>query len=126
MLSEAGTFVAKSAIVGRVQIVQPQLRSASLLRRTPQEPLPNRQQPAEPQEPPVKDPQWRRKLLFLFAFWKHVAEPSPAGLQMPGLSGLDLQDRLIAKGPRIPIVFLTGDPDESLRRAPSRPVRSFS
>ena len=36
-------------------------------------------------------------------------------LQMPGLSGLDLQDRLIAKGHRIPIVFLTGDPDESLR-----------
>ena len=36
-------------------------------------------------------------------------------LQMPGLSGLDLQDRLIAKGHRIPIVFLTGDPDENLR-----------
>src|SRR5215203_2580595 len=36
-------------------------------------------------------------------------------LQMPGLSGLDLQDRLIAKGHRIPIVFLTGDSDESLR-----------
>ncbi len=29
-------------------------------------------------------------------------------LQMPGLSGLDLQDRLIAQGHRIPIIFLTG------------------
>jgi FixJ family two-component response regulator len=36
-------------------------------------------------------------------------------LQMPGLSGLDLQDRLIARGDRIPIIFLTGYPDENVR-----------
>ncbi len=36
-------------------------------------------------------------------------------LQMPGLSGLDLQDRLIAEGHRIPIIFLTGYPDENVR-----------
>jgi FixJ family two-component response regulator len=30
------------------------------------------------------------------------------GVQMPGLSGLDLQDRLIARGHRIPIIFMTG------------------
>ena len=36
-------------------------------------------------------------------------------MQTPGLSGLDLQDRLIATGHRIPIIFLTGYPDESVR-----------
>ena len=36
-------------------------------------------------------------------------------LQMPGLSGLDLQDLLIARGHRFPIIFITGYPDENLR-----------
>ena len=36
-------------------------------------------------------------------------------VQMPGLSGLDLQDRLIASGHRIPIIFITGYPDENVR-----------
>ena len=36
-------------------------------------------------------------------------------LQMPGLSGLDLQGRLIAEGHRIPIIFVTGFPDEKFR-----------
>ena len=36
-------------------------------------------------------------------------------LHMPGLSGLDLQDRLIAQGYRIPMIFLTGYPDENVR-----------
>ena len=36
-------------------------------------------------------------------------------LHMPGLSGLDLQDRLIARGHRFPIIFLTGYPDEDVR-----------
>src|SRR4051794_32701617 len=36
-------------------------------------------------------------------------------VQMPGMSGLDLQDRLIARGHRIPIIFLTGYPDENVR-----------
>ena len=36
-------------------------------------------------------------------------------LQMPGLSGLDLQDRLIATGHRFPVIFLTGFPDEDVR-----------
>ena len=35
-------------------------------------------------------------------------------LQMPGLSGLDLQDLLIAEGHRIPIIFITGHPDENV------------
>ena len=39
-------------------------------------------------------------------------------LHMPGLSGLDLQDRLIAAGHRFPIIFLTAYPDEDVRCAP--------
>ena len=35
--------------------------------------------------------------------------------QMPGLSGIDLQDRLIAEGYRIPIIFITGYPDDTAR-----------
>ena len=36
-------------------------------------------------------------------------------VQMPGLSGIDLQDRLIARGNRIPIIFITGYPKENVR-----------
>ena len=36
-------------------------------------------------------------------------------LQMPGLSGIDLQDRLIAQGHRFPIIFITAYPEESVR-----------
>ena len=36
-------------------------------------------------------------------------------LHMPGLSGTDLQDRLIADGHRFPIIFLTAYPDEDVR-----------
>jgi FixJ family two-component response regulator len=36
-------------------------------------------------------------------------------LHMPGLSGLDLQAQLIAKGHRTPIIFITGFPDYTAR-----------
>ena len=36
-------------------------------------------------------------------------------LQMPGLSGLDLQGRLMADGHRIPVIFVTAFPDEKFR-----------
>ena len=36
-------------------------------------------------------------------------------VQMPGLSGIDLQDRLIARGYCIPIIFMTGYPDDNVR-----------
>ena len=36
-------------------------------------------------------------------------------LHMPGLSGLDLQERLTAQGHRFPIIFLTAYPDEDVR-----------
>jgi FixJ family two-component response regulator len=37
------------------------------------------------------------------------------GVQMPGLSGLDLQDHLIARGHCIPIIFMTGYSDDNVR-----------
>ena len=36
-------------------------------------------------------------------------------VHMPGMSGLDLQKRLIEEGHRIPVIFLTGFPDENVR-----------
>ncbi len=36
-------------------------------------------------------------------------------LQMPGLSGIELQDKLIAGGRRFPIIFITAFPEESVR-----------
>jgi FixJ family two-component response regulator len=36
-------------------------------------------------------------------------------VQMPGLSGVDLQDRLIAGGHRIPIIFITAYSNENAR-----------
>ena len=36
-------------------------------------------------------------------------------VQMPDLSGIDLQARLIAEGHRIPIIFITAHPGEDVR-----------
>ena len=36
-------------------------------------------------------------------------------VQMPGLSGIDLQDRLIASGHRIPTIFITAYSDKNVR-----------
>ena len=36
-------------------------------------------------------------------------------LHMPGLSGMDLQDQLIARGHCIPIIFITGYPEDGTR-----------
>ncbi len=38
-----------------------------------------------------------------------------ADVQMPGLSGIDLQRRLIAQGTRMPTIFITAFPEESTR-----------
>jgi FixJ family two-component response regulator len=38
-----------------------------------------------------------------------------ADVQMPGMSGLELHDRLIAAGLRIPTILITGHPDERVR-----------
>ncbi len=36
-------------------------------------------------------------------------------IQMPGMNGADLQDRLLADGHRTPIIFVTAFPDENIR-----------
>ena len=36
-------------------------------------------------------------------------------VQMPGMSGLDLQDRLITQGSRIPMIFITAFPEQTIR-----------
>jgi FixJ family two-component response regulator len=36
-------------------------------------------------------------------------------VQMPGMSGLDLQDRLIAQGSRMPVIFITAFPEQNIR-----------
>jgi len=36
-------------------------------------------------------------------------------VQMPGLSGVQLQDHLIASGYRMPMIFVTGFPDERVQ-----------
>jgi FixJ family two-component response regulator len=36
-------------------------------------------------------------------------------MQMPGLSGVELQSRLVAQGNRTPIIFITAFPEERIR-----------
>jgi FixJ family two-component response regulator len=36
-------------------------------------------------------------------------------IQMPGLSGVELQDRLVSDGYRTPVIFVTAFPDERMR-----------
>ena len=36
-------------------------------------------------------------------------------VQMPGMSGLDLQSHLAAQGHRVPIIFITAFPDDNVR-----------
>jgi FixJ family two-component response regulator len=37
-------------------------------------------------------------------------------VQMPGMSGVDLQDALIKRGCKLPMIFITAFPEERLRR----------
>ena len=59
-------------------------------------------------------------------FLKDFPEDSPGcillDLQLPGLDGLDLQNRLAASGNILPIVFLTGHGDIPMACARSRPA----
>jgi len=36
-------------------------------------------------------------------------------VQMPGMSGLEMQDRMIADGYRTPVIFVTAFPDDGIR-----------
>jgi FixJ family two-component response regulator len=37
-------------------------------------------------------------------------------VQMPGMSGVDLQEHLIANGDKMPVIFVTAFPEEGVRR----------
>ncbi len=43
---------------------------------------------------------------------------------MPGMSGVDLQSRLLANGNRTPVILVTSDPDERTSRARARRRRT--
>src|SRR3977135_3565958 len=52
---------------------------------------------------------------FLRAAEAKVTSGLIADVQMPGMSGVELQSRLIAEGRRLPIIFITAFFDESVR-----------
>jgi FixJ family two-component response regulator len=39
-----------------------------------------------------------------------------ADVQMPGMNGLELQSHLLAQGRRLPIIFMTAFPEQSIRK----------
>ena len=45
----------------------------------------------------------------------NFSNPSKSKIQLPGLSGIDLQEHLVARGHCIPIIFMTGYPSDSVR-----------
>ena len=55
------------------------------------------------------------------AFMTHPPQPSPAcviiDIQLPGVSGLDLQRHLRDSGSRVPVIFTTANRDAALRAA---------
>jgi len=53
---------------------------------------------------------------FLDSDRVHATSCVIADVQMPGLSGIDLQHRLLAQGVQVPIIFVTAFPDERTRR----------
>ncbi len=44
-----------------------------------------------------------------------VCRPT-TGVQMPGMSGVDLQSHLLRHGKDVPMIFITAVPEESIRR----------
>jgi FixJ family two-component response regulator len=48
----------------------------------------------------------------------HVGDTSCVitDIRMPGMSGVDLQDHLIAQGIRVPVIFISAFPEESSRK----------
>jgi FixJ family two-component response regulator len=53
---------------------------------------------------------------FLASSKSQDADCLISDVQMPGMSGLDLQWELIKKGQKIPIIFITAYPEESVRK----------
>ena len=52
---------------------------------------------------------------FLRSTWVNDTSCVIADVQMPGISGIELQSILLARGQRVPIVFITAFPDEGIR-----------
>ena len=52
---------------------------------------------------------------FLRSEWVHDSSCLITDMQMPGFSGLELQSHLIAEGNPVPMVFVTGFPEERVR-----------
>ena len=52
---------------------------------------------------------------FLNSEHRHHTSCVIADVQMPGLSGVELQDRLIAEGQRLPMIFMTAFPEDRIR-----------
>ena len=53
---------------------------------------------------------------FLSFSKAHEASCLIADVQMPGISGIELQNRLIARGCSTPIIFITAFPEASIRQ----------
>lgn len=53
---------------------------------------------------------------FLASPYKQEAGCLLLDVQMPGMNGLELQDRLAAESERLPIIIITAHDDESARR----------
>ena len=63
---------------------------------------------------------------FLDSDRVHATSCVITDVQMPGLSGIDLQHRLLAQGVHVPIIFVTAFPDERTRkRAPDAGAIDF-
>ena len=52
---------------------------------------------------------------FLKSEQLHQTDCLISDVQMPGLSGIELQERLNANGHRIPMIFITAFPDDHVR-----------
>jgi FixJ family two-component response regulator len=52
---------------------------------------------------------------FLRSDYHHETKCLILDIRMPGMSGLELQRRLVAAGSRIPIIFITAHADEEAR-----------
>ena len=53
---------------------------------------------------------------FLASPWQTETACLIVDIQMPGMSGLDLQDALRAQGALLPVIFITAFPAEAIRR----------
>jgi FixJ family two-component response regulator len=53
---------------------------------------------------------------FLASPWRTETACLIADVQMPGMSGLDLQDALRAQGTLLPVIFITEFPTDAVRK----------